>query len=170
MNIFASDNCPIQSAKDHCDVHCRKMITELAQLLSTAHSAIDGVQVGYKPTHVNHPSSKWVRESSGNYHWAYDHFKALCQEYEYRFDKKHKCSELLDDLHKAPIAIAKGERTEFAMAMPDNFKLKGLTNPTKAYKFYLNHKFNEWQARTDKKKMPVCWTKRNKPSWYEENV
>jgi len=33
MNIFVSDQCPIKSAQDHCDVHNRKMIIEASQLL-----------------------------------------------------------------------------------------------------------------------------------------
>jgi len=64
MNIFVTDICPIKSAQDHCDVHNRKMIIEASQLLSTVHFELDGIQVGYKPTHRNHPSAVWTRSTS----------------------------------------------------------------------------------------------------------
>tara|TARA_B100000929_G_scaffold290599_1_gene284915 strand:- start:62073 stop:62729 length:657 start_codon:yes stop_codon:yes gene_type:complete len=35
MNIFRTNDCPIQSAREHCDVHVTKMILEYSQLLST---------------------------------------------------------------------------------------------------------------------------------------
>ncbi|AUS01948.1 hypothetical protein NVP3058O_030 [Vibrio phage 3.058.O._10N.286.46.B8] len=42
MNIFFTNECPIQSANEHNHVHQTKMIVEYAQLLSTAHRLIDG--------------------------------------------------------------------------------------------------------------------------------
>ena len=33
--------------------------------------------VPYKPAHVNHPSTIWVRTDNHNYHWLYDHMLAL---------------------------------------------------------------------------------------------
>ena len=42
MNIFASDACAIQSARNLPDILVNKMCLESAQLLSTAHIVIDG--------------------------------------------------------------------------------------------------------------------------------
>lgn len=165
MNIFVTNECPTQAAKDHCDVHLRKMIVELAQLLSTAHYELDGSQVGYKPTHKNHPCALWVRAKSGNYHWAHRHFTSLCEEYRKRFNKDHETSKLITVLHAAPKNISVALRTDFAMAMPDKFKMAGLVDETKAYRAYLNHKFKEWDCRD--KPVKVQWTNRDKPSWLE---
>jgi hypothetical protein len=88
MNIFYLHHDTKICAQYHNDKHCIKMILESAQLLSTAHRVIDGTQtielvngrkrkrwsldnpaldsVLYKATHVNHPSSVWVRQSSEN--------------------------------------------------------------------------------------------------------
>jgi len=44
MNIFYLDKDPIKSAEMHCDKHVVKMIIEYAQLLSTAHRVLDGVE------------------------------------------------------------------------------------------------------------------------------
>lgn len=165
MNIFVTSVCPVKSAQDHCDVHIRKMIVEIAQLLSTAHFEIDGNVVGYKPTHKNHPCAIWVRETSGNYYWAYMHFAALCDEYTFRTKKVHKTEkEVLGVLRHAPSNIKQDGITDFAMAMPDEFKRLGIIDPTKAYKSYLCHKFKEWACR--EKPIKVEWTNRDKPEWF----
>ena len=167
MNIFASSDCPVESAQNLPTILVTKMITELAQILSTAHFVLDGKQVGYKPTHRNHPNCVWTRESSENYRWAYNHYKALCEEYTFRTGKVHKSSELSEQLFSAPTNIKTGCLTAFAMAMPDDLKLKGLTDPTKAYKLYLNRKFNDWRTRTDKRQIIACWGVRGKPNWID---
>lgn len=84
MNIFVTNECPMQAAIEHCNVHLVKMATEALQLLSTAHHVLDGNIVGVKPTHINHPSAIWARKTSGNYKWLYQHYVALCTEYLYR--------------------------------------------------------------------------------------
>lgn len=164
MNLFATNECPIKSAQDHNSVHLRKMVVEICQLLSTAHYELDGQIIGYKPTHKNHPSAIWVRQCSGNYQWAYDHFKALCSEYTFRTGKVHKSSELLISLAKLPSKIEIGERTCFAMAMPESFQKLGIFDQTKAYKAYLNSKFKEWLSRP--KPISVDWGLRGAPEWY----
>lgn len=167
MNIFSTSDCPAQSAQDMCNIHCVKMILECAQLLSTAHFELDGNQVGYKPTHKFHPSAIWARATSGNYSWLYQHFVALCEEFTHRTGKVHKTSELLVLLAKKPYNIPQGERQEFVMCMPDEYKKKAFSglsfDPTKAYQAYLVDKFAEWCCRD--KPLKVEWTNRNKPSW-----
>ena len=44
MNIFYLDTSPKTCAEMHCDKHVVKMIIEYAQLMSTAHRLLDGVQ------------------------------------------------------------------------------------------------------------------------------
>lgn len=163
MNIFVTNKCPIKSAQDHNNVHCLKMIVESAQLLSTAHHVLDGVQVGYKPTHQFHPSNLWCRSTSANYQWLYAHFKALCDEYTFRTGKIHKSSELLNVLDKLPMNIKKAELEPFAMAMPDEFKRLGIFDQTIAYKAYLREKFRGWACR--EKPIKVEWTNRKQPEW-----
>ena len=90
MNIFYLHPDPLRSAEMHCDKHCVKMILETAQMLCTAHRAMDGDENAdkegmYKTAHLNHPSTKWVRGSLLQYEWTYHLFKFLCEEYHYRF-------------------------------------------------------------------------------------
>lgn len=164
MNIFSTSHCPIKSAQEMCNVHVVKMLLEQFQLMSTAHYELDGVQVGYKPSHHNHPSSKWCRSTSANYQWLYDHAKALCDEYTYRTGKVHKSSALLPVLARHPANIKHGELEPFAMAMPEKYQRLGLFDQTKAYQVYLKDKLTEWTCR--EKPMRVEWTKRNPPEWF----
>lgn len=165
MNLFATNDCPVQSAKDHNDVHLVKMVTEVIQMLSTAHNLAEGKVVAMKSTHVNHPSCKWIRETKQNYAWAYDHAVALAAEYTHRTGKVHASARWLPVLAKAPKGISSKGLQAFAMAMPDEYKIKGIIDPTKAYREYLNAKFKNWATRTDKKRIIAKWSKRAKPAW-----
>jgi len=60
------------------------MILESAQMLSTVKGG------PLKPTHRNHPCTRWVAESEAHYAWLYDHFVALLDEYYQRYGKRHK--------------------------------------------------------------------------------
>ena len=48
MNIFILHSDPEIAAKQHCDKHVCKMIVESAQMLSTAHRLLDGVETKRK--------------------------------------------------------------------------------------------------------------------------
>ena len=161
MNIFVTNISPTVSAIEHCDIHLRKMIVEVLQMLSTAHVMLDGVQVVYKKTHYNHPCNVWIRESVENYAWAVEHFKALCQEYYHRTRKVHASYQYTTIISKPPKNISRACGTPFAQAMPVNHKN---IHATVAYQSYLNEKFKEWKSRS--KPLPVTWTNRKRPSWY----
>ena len=45
MNIFYLDKEVVPCAQMHLDKHCVKMILEYAQLLSTAHRVLDGMEM-----------------------------------------------------------------------------------------------------------------------------
>lgn len=109
MNIFALSECPEESAKQMIDKHVIKMPTETCQMLHTnllyfqfpkehgkeptlaelkAFHVASGSKL-MKPAMLNHPSTIWARQSRENYMWLYEHGLALCEEYTYRYDKKH---------------------------------------------------------------------------------
>lgn len=98
MNIFALDEVPEQAAVWHCDAHVIKMILETAQLLSSAHHAINpnNTYPIYRPTHTNHPCAVWTRKSKANYVWLTQLGLALCDEYTFRYDKIHKTQSVLE--------------------------------------------------------------------------
>ena len=175
MNIFQVDSDPRIAAKLLVDKHVVKMILETCQLLSTAHRVIDGVQVNdksktgrnvkrwilpdgrndtlYAATHINHPSSVWVRQSNNNYNWLYAHLVALLAEYTYRYNKVHKCAGMVDDLRVPPFNIPLGPLTQATPAMPDEYKV--LNDSVASYRNYYN----------GAKQKLFKWTKRSPPEW-----
>lgn len=175
MNIFALDENPKIAAQLHCDKHVVKMILESAQLLSTAHRIIDGVpyegssrsgrkakrwklnderdDILYQATHINHPCAVWCRETDQNYNWLYNLFLELMNEYTHRYGKIHKCADMLQRLNVFPNNIARGNRTSFPQAMPDDCKRE---NPIDGYRaYYIIHK-----------KRFAVWTRREVPMWF----
>lgn len=148
------------------------MIVESCQLLSVAHYILDGASVAMKPTHHNHPSAKWTRQSKGNYLWLFEHFKELCAEYTHRTGKVHKSSEWLEKLAIPPVSIDAGGMTEFVFVgksldkeNPDEIRMKSLSCVHGAYRMYLKEKYNDWQTRQDKRQMAVSWGIRQQPGW-----
>ncbi len=110
----------------------------------------------YNASHMNHPCGVWARESDSNYNWLYQLFRELSHEYTYRYHKQHKTYlDLNMFLSQAPRNIAAGDRTPFAMAMGDEFKVPD--DPIASYKnYYLGPK-----AAFAK------WTNRPAPDWFK---
>jgi len=151
MNIFYLDANPKIAAEYHCDKHVCKMIVETAQLLSTAHRILDPLSDTsngvYKAAYINHPMAVWTRESSENYMYAYELYRALLAEYTLRYSKVHRSGDIKDYLSQLPNGIAKGARTPIPQCMPDQYKVKD--NPIKAYQaYYLGEKarFAKWKS------------------------
>lgn len=142
MNIFVLSDDPVKAAQMQCDKHVLKMVTESAQMLCTVHRMLDGFQTKvpsksgktmrktwlfgdardehfYKSVHEHHPCTIWTMESSANYFWHSTHFKALANEFEYRYSKPHGAWEKTHELiyHRLPKNITHGPLTEFATAM-----------------------------------------------------
>lgn len=109
----------------------------------------------YKATHANHPSAVWARETDANYRWLFSLFEATAQEYTHRYKREHKT--WLDQqsfLREPPRSIKAGELTQFALAMPDEYKVKN--DPVSSYRNY----YNGSKARM------AAWTNREIPSWF----
>jgi hypothetical protein len=178
MNIFILGFDPISSAQQQCDAHVVKMILESGQMLSTAHRMLDGIllrklsksgkrlinywdhptldNVLYKSVHENHPCTKWTRTSVENYRWHFEHFIALGNEFEHRFNKQHATIlKLKSSLEQPPANIPRGPLTLFAQAMPDEFKSP--SNPVFAYRRYYQSKQSKFKMR---------WTARAVPDWF----
>ena len=82
----------------------------------------------YRLAHLNHPMTKWIRESRGNYAWAIDLARALHDEWLYRFEhpatRRHKSLAIIDTATHL-IDILPFPATDFMpppMCMPPAFK------------------------------------------------
>lgn len=148
MNIFLLDYDTDLNVKYHCDKHVVKMCLEYAQLLSTT-VRLNGIDAGYKATHVNHPCAKWVRESQSNFNFLKELALALGEEYKYRYDKKedHKSISVVKSLPTPKLPNI--GLTDFVKAIPDP-SIKIIEDPIQAYReYYKVHKkhFATWKKR-----------------------
>lgn len=135
----------------HCDKHVVKMITEHSQMLSTAVRST-GIDAGYKETHINHPCTKWVRESIDNWIWLWKLNDYLHDEWRYRYghpkNKNHKAWEVMKAL-PFPADLPNIGLTPFVQAMPDEYKNE---DAVVAYRnYYKNEKkgFATWKNRAE---------------------
>jgi hypothetical protein len=154
MNIFILDTDPVIAAQMQCDKHVVKMILETAQLLCSVFP--DG-KAPYKKTHINHPCSKWTRESSCNYMWLLDHGNALVNEYTFRYDKVHKSAAVIswckDNIKYT--SFERHIRTKFKQCMPEIYHDN---DPVVAYRNYY----------IGEKKKIAKWNKARKaPDWFK---
>ena len=143
MNIFVTDSDPIKSAQFLDNKRVIKMILESAQMLSTA-LHFYGVEAPYKSTHVNHPCNIWCRSNKSNYGWLLKHFKALCEEYTFRYNKVHKCEQYFKFFKDNIEALPSGELTDFVNCAANRtlgYSYRHMKNTVLAYQLYL---FRRW--------------------------
>lgn len=161
MNIFVLDLDPDSCAKYHCNKHVVKMVLETAQLLCTAHHLFPHQSKyipQYKPTHKNHPCTKWACESIENFHWLYRLGVALSREYSFRYGRKHKCDQVIKDCVSVLPDLPQTEMTPFAQAMPE--KYQNATDSVMAYRsYYFGEKFSF-----------AKWTPRPIPHWFSTMI
>jgi hypothetical protein len=166
MNIFFLDKDPILAAKYQCDAHVVKMIVETAQILSTAQHIltdeplkIDEASI-YRITHKHQPVSVWCRSNCANYGWTCRHGLALCQEYTYRYGKKHKSQDVIEYCYtNYPMKLSiESEISPPAQVMPEIYQDEStIDGAVRAYRKY----YKEFKLHT----MRCRWTKREKPEW-----
>jgi len=112
---------------------------------------------GYRPVHLHHPCTVWIRESKGNYMWAVELALALADEYEYRWKGKIHCCRAHAEWLKInlPPNIPDYERVSFAVAMDDEYKIEN--DPIASYiKYYRESK---------REKNLTVYTRREPPSF-----
>ncbi len=162
MNIFILSTNPVEAAQMQCDKHVVKMVLESAQLLC---SVYEPGTAPYNRTHYNHPCAIWARASLDNYEWLLDHADALCAEYTYRYDKRHKSQDIIEWCRDTflysfddnlPFSTLPADRTPFAQAMPEQYRH---SNPVIAYRRY----YKEVKADL------LTYTKRPMPEWINAN-
>lgn len=175
MNLFRLNNDPVIAAQEYQDIHCKKIIVEAAQLLANCYS-LDYLKLApltqkgnyRKYSYYNHPISIWVRSSKGNFDWAIKHAIALCEEFEYRFGKKHFCESFIKWCSEnRPDLVLPGEETEQPQCFGSFTDLKVLGNPVEGYKKYYKQAKRCFFIR--EKSIQASWTRRNIPMWFKIN-
>ncbi len=147
MNIFVLDRNIRKCAQYHCDQHVSKMILESVQMLCTCLNKKE-ISTPYKSTHLKHPCVLWLDESYSNFLWLKELALELNREFIYRYDrnKDHASIKALTEIESKKYKDI--GLTEFAQAMPDQYKFKN--NTVRAYRaFYRGEKskFAKWTKR-----------------------
>ncbi len=159
MNIFVTDPCPIQSARNLPDKHIVKMPLETCQMLAIIYSdwyygvgklyKKDGTP--YRTQHGafrKHPCTMWAAATPYNLAWLIRHGYALCHEYNLRYNKVHTCLDVIEQAeriyHKSfnnlMLSDASRKVGIFTRAMPEYLKYDDTIDTITAYKRYLNTK------------------------------
>ena len=89
---------------------------------------------GYNAAHINHPCTKWIRESLQNYLFACELGIALGKEYTYRWGKVHACEQHVRWLKATPPLLPCISLTPFAIAMDE--KYRNSDDPIECYRNY----------------------------------
>lgn len=150
MNIFYTSTCPIQAARNLCNVHVNKMIIESCQLLSAAHHVLDGpdaIKGIMKLTHTNHPSSVWVRSSSQHYNWLLEHLIELLKIFEQRSGKIHSVAMRIAFVKNLPKNIADNGFSNPPRVMDEDLQNDQTICTITAYSKLLARKYSEWTIR-----------------------
>ncbi len=153
MNVFVLDLDLVKCAEYHIDKHIVKMPLETAQLLcSTMFKA--GLDVIYKPTHINHPWRKWLDISPNHFYWLKSLGIELCKEYTFRYGKRHKCQDIIEAVYLPNYVEGWDYKfiKEMPLCMPDNCKA---LNTVCSYRNYYNME----------KSHLFKWKKRSVPEW-----
>lgn len=179
MNIFFLSMSIRKCASYYFDKHVIKLIVEYTQLLSCAWHILDSPQAQiylkeqkiYKPTHVNHPCSIWVRQHINNYLYVCQLGLQLCHEWRkrYKHQKIHACEPKLQFLlnHQPPMPTdviqknkynPKGLLVPLPQSMPISYKSmrSSVCQTVKAYRRYYQ----------SVEKQHIRQWKTNKPYWF----
>ena len=196
MNIFALSRNPQEAALEMLDKHIVKMPTETCQMLHTNVLYFDYIEhYGEEPTlaqvkqfhrdinsklmkpaMLNHPSTIWARQNPNNTRWLYEHGKALCEEYTYRYGKVHGSqSRILDIAYTIDEDSSWSFATPVTIAMDDKYRLVKdnripdwdfVINSYRHYYLQGKWRFAEWRAN----RMPEWWPKDHYKNKYNEGI
>lgn len=99
-------------------------VLEIPSGMQTAPLRKNSSESGYRPVHIYHPCTMWVRECSGNYIWLADLALALADEYEFRWPGKvHSCKAHAKWLREHLPNIPDSPRNGFAVAMDLKYRV-----------------------------------------------
>ena len=190
LNIFALSRNPVEAAQQMIDKHIIKMPTETCQMLHTNilymqyvkehgkepqlkdlkafHLATESKLM--KPAMLNHPSTIWARQTYANWNWLYEHGLALCDEYTYRYEKKHgtlqrilDCVPYFDVVFEHPFQKKRLQPVSIAMddqyRIPNQMDIPNWDHVIESYRhYYLEGK---WRIAE--------WRKNRRPDWFPAN-
>lgn len=163
MNIFFVHEDPKIAAQMLANAHVRSQIKESVLLLAAAHHIFGDDQSEHvinsiELTHGQHPSTRWARQTHGNYDWLLSHLWGLLDEYKLRWGMPHWREEQALILARAPECCLMDEELTVppAVVSPElKPELPTWASVVQAYRNYY----------TLKKRHLHFWMVRPKPDW-----
>jgi hypothetical protein len=168
MNVFMIANNHTERAKQYRDDHVNKILTETVQLMNNAlhiHGRDD--LAFYKPSHMNHPWSKWAASCSLNWMFLDNHAEALGQEYLYR--SKYSDEQQTADRKREELWDSDA-REEIFSELPDG-QMSTMPVCTGDYEPDGNmilQKYRDYYANVKCGGERAVWTDRPRPDWIDE--
>lgn len=161
MNIFYLSSCAFTSAEWMHEKHTVKMVTESAQILSTAVQCcmLERDDNLYRPTHFHHPSVQWAMKSVWHYEWLMRHYEALSMKYSRVYNRNHVAyHRLIHHLREYYHLFADNGFTPPPLAMPDKYKVRA--SAEECYRaYYIGEKLKR-----------RCYYKFQAPFWIPRSV
>lgn len=169
MNLFLLSLDRRQCVRWYADKHIVKMILELTQLLYGVWSQVGepgwrqfAPEGSYKATHINHPTSVWMRSSKENYKFAASYAHPMLEEYSRRYNKVHSCGRHIDWLvSNVPSSLPDEDLKQLPQAMPEIYKIRDGTGTMEdsvlAYRAYY--------AGDKVKNIKITYTNTEWPDW-----
>ena len=170
MNLFILSLVQREIAQAMMDKHISKILLEAVQMLCSAKRVLSPDDESndklYKMAHKNHPVTIWCRASKANFVWTLDLVDEMHNEWKYRYEhpesKQHKSylmAQYLREHMPSDESFEKVGLTQFALAMPDQYKT---ADPVESYRNYY---------MSEEKQKIATWKKlREKPEWYKVKV
>jgi len=167
MNIFVLDKNTINAARMQCDKHVVKMVTEAAQMLSNAFDDSqrpirlrnpddyremtlqfpDYVEP-YRRCYLHHPCSRWATRTYGNFMWLLLHGIELGRQYDIRYDKVHRSTNVLNwilgNMDLANIDHSSSVITMHPQMMPDELMGDDVVEAYRRYYIRDKARFAKW--------------------------
>ena len=169
MNLFILSLIQQEIAEAMMDKHVSKILLEAVQMLCSAKRVLEPDdpinEKIYKLAHKNHPVTIWCRKSKENFLWTLELIEALHNEWRFRyghpntkFHKSYMMAMILKEHIPSDDAFEEKGLTEFALAMPVEYKTK---DPVESYRNYY---------MSEEKQKIASWKKgREKPEWYKKS-
>ena len=111
---------------------------------------------GFRPVHIHHPCTLWIRRTLANYMWGCKLGLELCREFEFRFGHTHTClAHLLWLLANPPPGIRNWPLSRWAIAMDAQYICS--SDAVECYRHF--YKVSKGQRGLLK------YTRRERPAW-----
>lgn len=167
MNIFATDKCPIKSARYLDDRRVNKMIIESCQMLSTfvrirKHKLTPEQDAKlYKKCFVNHPCNVWLRESNDNVAWLFKHTNELIKIWRTISDNRHGSWDCFEELTKIMLPFMSTNLSKSPQSFCNCSEYQHI-DVGGVHIAYQQTMLIKWYMRD---KAEPKWTFRDKPQW-----